>query len=282
MKKPDTLLIASGNRQKIAELGQMLKPLGIRLVSTLDYPDAGGEVVEDLDTLEGNALKKAREWHERTGLPALADDTGLEVRALDGAPGVHSARYAGPDAEDRDIVEKLLRELEQIQELQSNDDRSARFRTVVALVGLETGGQDAGQVSGAHDTGQLFEPGVQGVEQRPELGRHDAGKVSEPGKQGGVQRPEPGGQDAEQQSKPGAQGAEQRLHSVKGTEKLFEGICEGEILTEPAGERGFGYDPIFRPKGYEKSFAELTAKEKNKISHRGLALKEVITWLEGL
>jgi len=261
MKKPDTLLIASGNRHKIAELGQMLKPLGIRLVSTLDYPDAGGEVVEDLDTLEGNALKKAREWHERTGLPALADDTGLEVRALDGAPGVHSARYAGPDAEDQDNVEKLLRELEQIQELQSNDDRSARFRTVVALVGLES----------EQDAGKLSEPGA-----------HDAGKVSEPGKQGGVQRPEPGGQDAGQQSKPGAQGAEQRLQSVKGTEKLFEGICEGEILTEPAGEGGFGYDPVFRPRGYEKSFAELTAEEKNEISHRGLALKEVITWLEAL
>lgn len=233
MKKPDTLLIASGNRHKIAELGQMLKPLGIRLVSTLDYPDAGGEVIEDLDTLEGNALKKAREWHERTGLPALADDTGLEVRALDGAPGVHSARYAGPDAEDQDNVEKLLRELEQIQELknhelQSHDDRSARFRTVVALVGLESG-QDAGQPS--------------------ESVTHDA---------------------------------EQSLQSVKVTEKLFEGICEGEILTEPAGEGGFGYDPVFRPRGYEKSFAELTPEEKNEISHRGLALKEVITWLEGL
>jgi XTP/dITP diphosphohydrolase len=137
--------------------------LGIELASTRDYPGVE-EVVEDKPTLEGNALKKARFWYRKTGLPSLADDTGLEVDALNGAPGVYSARYAGEQAAYADNVHKLLRELEGIQ------NRKARFRTVIAFV------------------------------------------------------------DGEE-------------------EQIFEGICKGEIIREPRGEKGFGYDPVFLPRG---------------------------------
>src|SRR5690554_3388382 len=101
MKKPDTVFLASGNPHKIEELQQVLAPLDIALKSTLDIPDAE-DVVEDQPGLEGNALKKARHWYGKTGLPALADDTGLEVEALGGAPGVYSARYAGEKASYRE------------------------------------------------------------------------------------------------------------------------------------------------------------------------------------
>ncbi|MEX1063406.1 MAG: RdgB/HAM1 family non-canonical purine NTP pyrophosphatase [Balneolaceae bacterium] len=193
MNQPKTILLASGNKHKIVELRAMLDSTGIKLVSTLDYPDAG-EVDEDQPDLEGNALKKARYWHQKTGLPALADDTGLEVTALQGEPGVYSARYAGPGSTDKENVEKLLRELS------GKNDRTAQFRTVAALA---------------------------------------------------------------------ADG-----------EKLFEGICRGTILHEPRGSGGFGYDSVFRPAGYKESFAELSAEEKNSISHRGKALANVVQYLK--
>ncbi|TVR12435.1 MAG: RdgB/HAM1 family non-canonical purine NTP pyrophosphatase [Balneolaceae bacterium] len=191
---PDQILVASANPHKIEELRQMLRPLSVTLKSTLDYP-GGEEVVEDLPTLEGNALKKARYWNQFSGLPALADDTGLEVDALDGAPGVYSARYAGEKASYSDNVMKLLRELE------DKPDRTARFRTVIAFV------------DGAN-------------------------------------------------------------------EHLFEGVCSGEITESQKGEKGFGYDPVFRPAGYGKTFAELSPEEKNNISHRGLSIKAFAEFLE--
>lgn len=189
MKNPETILLASGNRHKIVELESMLKPLEIRLVSTLDFPGTD-EVDEDQPTLEGNALKKALFWHKKTGLSALADDTGLEVQALNGDPGVLSARYAGSGATYQDNVEKLLRNLD------GEKARSARFRTVIVLAGKD--------------------------------------------------------------------------------EKFYEGVCEGEILTSARGDKGFGYDPVFKPAGYDKSFAELSPEEKNRISHRGRALGKLI------
>jgi len=191
---PDLILVASANPHKIEELQQMLRPLSVTLKSTLDFPD-GEEVVEDLPTLEGNALKKARYWNQFSGLPALADDTGLELDALDGAPGVYSARYAGEKASYSENVMKLLRELE------DKPDRTARFRTVIAFV------------DGAN-------------------------------------------------------------------EHLFEGVCSGEITESQKGEKGFGYDPVFRPAGYEKTFAELSPEEKNRISHRGLSIKAFAEFLE--
>lgn len=195
MKKPETIFLASGNLHKIEELGQLLEPLQIQIRSTRDFEDAV-EVEEDQPDLAGNALKKARYWHKVTGLPSLADDTGLEVDALNGAPGVYSARYAGENVTYADNVEKLLHELEGII------NRKARFRTVIAY-------------------------------------------ITEQG------------------------------------EQFFEGVCNGVITTETKGEKGFGYDPVFRPDGYTETFAELSAEEKNRISHRGRALKEFVEWIQG-
>lgn len=191
----DTIVLASRNKHKIEELRSTLAPLGITLKSTYDFPELE-EVVEDKSTLEGNALKKARYVFEETGYPALSDDTGLEVDALDGRPGVYSARYAGETASYQENTQKLLDELSGVDQ----HDRGAQFRTVVALV--------------------------------TEDGTH-----------------------------------------------TFEGICRGEILTEPRGDKGFGYDPVFLPEGYEKTFAELEAKTKNKISHRGKAIKKLERFL---
>jgi XTP/dITP diphosphohydrolase len=186
------LFIASGNRHKIDELKSMLEPLDFRLTSVLNY-SCVDSVEEDQPTLEGNALKKARFWHQHTGLPALADDTGLEVDALNGEPGVFSARYAGETATYEDNVVKLL------DAMKNKTDRKARFRTVIAFAGDH--------------------------------------------------------------------------------ELLFEGVCEGVITHRPRGEGGFGYDPVFRPEGYDETFAELSPIEKNTISHRGKALQRVVDFL---
>lgn len=191
---PEELFLASGNPHKIEELQQILQPLRIRLKSTRDYYYAP-EVEEDQPDLKGNALKKARFWHEKTGLPSIADDTGLEVEALDGAPGVYSARYAGENVTYQDNVRKLLNELE------GEENRKAQFRTVIAYV-------------------------------------------------------------------------------IEEDEYFFEGICMGEILTEQKGAKGFGYDPLFQPNGYHKTFAELDSEEKNKISHRGKALEKFVEFLK--
>jgi len=121
------LVIASRNDHKILEMEQLLSPLGIEVLSTKDFPNLE-EVVEDRPTLKGNALKKARYVAAQTNLPALSDDTGLEVEALNGEPGVYSARYAGPSASYEDNVIKLL------DELAEKVNRKARFRTIVALV----------------------------------------------------------------------------------------------------------------------------------------------------
>ncbi|MGH8914255.1 MAG: RdgB/HAM1 family non-canonical purine NTP pyrophosphatase [Acidimicrobiia bacterium] len=120
------LVVASKNRDKIGEIEDVLSATGVagEIVRGLDWPD----VEETAETLEGNALLKARVVVETVGLPAVADDTGLEVAALNGAPGVHTARYAGPEASYRDNVERLLRELDGV------DDRRAKFRTAIALV----------------------------------------------------------------------------------------------------------------------------------------------------
>lgn len=189
------IVLASGNPHKIEELGELLDNLGIELKSTLHYPDAG-EVVEDRPDLEGNALKKARHWNEKTGLPALADDTGLEVDALEGAPGVCSARYAGENVSYEENTQKLLREMKGIS------GRTAQFRTVIAFI----------------------------------------------------------------------------AHS--GEEHLFEGVCRGEIIRDKRGEKGFGYDPVFRPEGFERTFAELSSDEKNRVSHRGKATQKFIDYLK--
>ena len=188
------LVIASQNPHKIEELEQILRPLGIEVLSTKDFPSLE-EVVEDRPTLQGNALKKARYVADQTDLPALSDDTGLEVEALNGEPGVYSARYAGKHASYQDNVDKLLKELD------GESNRKARFRTVVALINGEE-------------------------------------------------------------------------------EFTFEGICPGQIIIEEKGDKGFGYDPIFMPDGFDKTFAELDSAIKNDISHRGKAVQKFVDFLK--
>lgn len=187
------LVLASRNQHKIEEMQAILEELGIELLSALDFPHLK-EVEEDQPTLEGNALKKARYVHQQTGLPALSDDTGLEVDALNGAPGVYSARYAGKNASYQDNVQKLL------NQMSGQKSRTARFRTVLSLV----------------DETREF---------------------------------------------------------------TFNGICEGEIIEEQRGDEGFGYDPIFRPNGFDRTFAEMDASTKNRISHRGKAVQQFVEFL---
>ncbi len=122
------LLLATRNRDKVREIRSVLADLDVELICAADVPDLP-EVEEDADTLEGNAIKKAMTLHKMTGLPTLADDTGLEVEALGGAPGVFSSRYAGPDATYADNVQKLLQAMRDVPESR----RQAQFRTVIAF-----------------------------------------------------------------------------------------------------------------------------------------------------
>lgn len=195
MQKFKTVVLASRNKHKIEELRSTLAPLNIELKSTFDFSHLK-EVAEDKPTLEGNALKKARYVYGETGMPALADDTGLEVDALDGRPGVYSARYAGESATYSDNVEKLLDELAGVDP----KDRKAQFRTIIAFV-------------------------------------------------------------------------------TDDETYTFEGICRGEIIRVPRGNKGFGYDPVFLPGDYKQTFAELDAEIKNKISHRGRAIEKLRIFL---
>lgn len=188
------LIFATHNRNKVYEI-QSLLPSGFNLTG-LDESGITDEIPEPFDKLELNALHKARTIFQLTGKPAFADDTGLEVFALDGRPGVYSARYAGEEKSPEANMQKLL------GELKDKADRSARFRTVIAY--------------------------------------------------------------------------------VNGTDEfLFEGIVNGEILTEKRGEKGFGYDPVFQPEGFQKSFAEMELKEKNTVSHRARAFEKFIGFLRG-
>ncbi len=183
------LLIATRNRDKLREIGAVFAESHLELVSARDWPGLS-EVEEDGDTLEANAAKKAVECARATGLWALADDTGLEVAALDGRPGVYAARYAGENATYADNCMKVLDELAGVA------DRQARFRTVIAL-------------------------------------SSPAGRV-----------------------------------------QWVAGVCEGVITEDCRGEGGFGYDPVFVPEGHVQTFAELSLEEKNRISHRGRALRK--------
>lgn len=132
MHEPIAIVLATRNPGKLAEMRELLKGLPVRLISADDL-DAPPDVEEDAPTLQGNARKKAMAFHRHTGHPALADDTGLEVEALEGAPGVHTARFAGPEATPADNNAKLLRTLEDA------DTRRARFRTVVAFIDEDGG-----------------------------------------------------------------------------------------------------------------------------------------------
>ena len=186
------LVFATNNKHKIKEINDLLDDNFTILV----LADTGitEDIPEEAETLEENALFKARYVHEKTGLNVFADDTGLEVPSLGGAPGVHSARYAGESKSFDDNIEKLLREMKDMTE------RSARFRTVIALI-------------------------------------------------------------------------------LDGSEYLFEGTVEGEIIRERRGSGGFGYDPVFLASGYDLTFAEIPLSEKNRVSHRAKAMRKLIGFL---
>ncbi len=189
-----TLVLSTRNPDKVAEFEALFAPTG-HTIRTLNAVPGAPDVDEDRDTLEGNAAKKAEVIMEFTGYPTLADDTGLEVRALDGAPGVWSARWAGPGCTPQENRKKLLHALRDTQ------DRRARFRTVVAL-------------------------------------------------------------------------------ATPDSTTFYEGVCEGQITTREYGEGGFGYDAVFRPDGHTQTFAEMNARVKNAISHRGRALQALLAALE--
>ena len=186
------IVFATNNAHKLSEvsalLGDRFELVTLREVGiTEDIPETGA-------TLDENASIKARYVYERTGLNCFADDTGLEVEALGGAPGVHSARYATNGHDFAANNRKLLRELD------GKANRKARFRTVISLI-------------------------------------------------------------------------------VDGVERQVEGIVEGEITTSESGAEGFGYDPLFMPEGYDRTFAEMSAEEKNAISHRGRAVAKLVDML---
>lgn len=185
-----TVVAATQNRHKIEEIGAITKEFDINIVSRQEAGVPDIEIVEDGTTFEENSYKKAFEIMELTGMPSVADDSGLAVDALDGAPGVYSARFAGTDGDDEANKKKLLEVMKDIP----MEKRTARFVSVITLVFPD------------------------------------------------------------------------------GKTIVCRGECEGHIMFEESGSNGFGYDPLFRPEGYEVSFGQLPAEEKNRISHRAKAL----------
>ena len=191
--KPNmTIVLATRNQGKLKEFQEILKNFPVEIKSLQDFGPIP-EVVEDGRTFDDNAYKKASFTAKVLGIPAIADDSGLVVEALDGAPGVYSARYAGENATDQDNIQKLLKELE------GKTNRRAAFECVISIA----------------------------VPSGPAL--------------------------------------------------TYEGRCEGEIISEPRGEGGFGYDPVFYYPEFGKTFAEADMAEKNSISHRGKALAELVS-----
>ena len=184
------IVLSTDNKNKLREIREILEDLDVKIYGKSDIDGMDFEVIEDGDTLYDNALKKAAAMAERVDCAVLADDTGLFVNALDGEPGVHSARYAS-EHDDKKNREKLL------NNLKDKDDRSAYFNTEIILI------------------------------------------------------------DEEKNIIP------------------IEGVCPGKISLEERGDNGFGYDSIFIPEGFDKTFAEMSHEEKNQISHRSRALKNL-------
>ena len=186
------LVFATNNIHKLKEVQDLL-PKGIQIL-TLNDIGCVEDIEETEQTLEGNAKIKSDHVKIRYGFDCFADDTGLEVEALNGAPGVYSARYAGEEATFDDNVQKLLKAMTGMA------NRKARFRTVISLV-------------------------------------------------------------------------------LNGEQLFFEGICDGRIEASSSGTKGFGYDPIFKPTGYDQTFAEMDMATKGRISHRGLAVQKLVSYL---
>ena len=188
------MIFASANRHKLEEVGKVIDTSKYSLKNLKDVGIVE-DIVEDGSTLEENALIKARYVFQRLGKNVFSEDTGLEVKALGGEPGVYTARYGGPQKDANDNMDLLLKNLE------SHTDRSAQFRAVVALI-------------------------------------------------------------------------------IDGSEVLFEGIVKGRIAKQKSGHEGFGYDPIFIPEGYDKTFAELPDDIKLSMSHRTRAVQKMFEFLE--
>ena len=189
------IVFATHNSNKLQEV-QLLLPKSFQLLSLTDI-GCTEEILETASTLAGNAKIKADYITKTYGYDCFADDTGLEVNTLNGAPGVYSARYAGEPANAEANMQKLL------TNLSTTLNRSAQFKTVIAL-------------------------------------------------------------------------------NLNGKQQLFEGVCKGEILRSKQGEEGFGYDPIFKPEGFDTSFAEMSMEAKGNISHRGRAVAKLVAFLSGL
>lgn len=187
------LIFATHNKNKLNEVKSLI-PQHINLLS-LDDVNITDDIKETASTLEGNASLKSQAIYKTTGINCFSDDSGLLADALNGAPGVHSARYAGEQKKDEDNIQKIL------SELNGKENRKAHFKTVMSLI-------------------------------------------------------------------------------IGGKEYLFEGKINGTIINEKRGNNGFGYDPIFVPEGYNKTFAEMTKEEKSSISHRSIALKKLIEFLK--
>ena len=186
------LILATHNEHKAKEFKQILPQFRVQTLADLNYDQ---EITETASDLEGNSLLKADTIFRLYGHIVISDDSGLEVQALDGAPGVFSARYAGEHKDDQKNTEKLLHELKGVT------NRNAQFRTVITLM----------------SSSDILQ---------------------------------------------------------------FEGIVKGAIVHEPKGDKGFGYDTVFIPNGYHKTFAELSSNEKNKISHRANAIEKLVAFIE--
>ncbi|MCI9476893.1 XTP/dITP diphosphatase [Anaerovoracaceae bacterium 41-7] len=194
----ETIIAASRNQHKITEIEAITKKFGMNIVSRDEAGIPKFEIEEDGETFEENSFKKANEIMKVCGKITIADDSGLMVDYLGGAPGVYSARFAGEDGNDTKNNEKLLMLLEGV----SYKERRAKFVSVITMVYPD------------------------------------------------------------------------------GTQLAARGECEGHIIDAPVGENGFGYDPLFVPDGYQRTFAQLSAEEKNQISHRAKALKQLEKLLE--
>ena len=186
------LVFATNNPNKLQEVSNMISNQ-IKIISLKDI-SFNEEIIESENTIKGNAILKANFIKNNYGHDCFADDTGLEVDFLDGKPGVYSKRFAGKNATDKLNMQKL------IECMEKSDNRTARFKTVIAL-------------------------------------------------------------------------------NINNKLTTFTGICEGEILAKKRGSNGFGYDPVFLPKGYNKTFGEMNMADKNKIGHRSKAVSKLITYL---
>lgn len=191
-------ILATHNLNKIKELKKAFNDADIEILSLHDFSGLP-DVVEDGKTIEENSLKKAKEIFEHTGIPAIADDTGLEVDFLNGEPGVYAARYAGEGCSYADNNHKMLSALQGV----IKSKRTAKFRCIVTLYG-------------------------------------------------------------------------------ENILEVTEGILDGEIIEESSGTNGFGYDPIFKPKGFDITLAEFNMDDKNKISHRGQAVRKMVEIINNL